>query len=116
MCQHCEYNGRLLTKLIEKVSTMEKIITHNSGALIQPKWVNAEVASKITGMGKTWMKLRQVRTGGQYNPIGIFRTRIQDKELVFFKKDLDAYERFQLGELPEPEPIQMKMFLLKKAI
>lgn len=88
---------------------MEKIILHRGDAVILSKWANVEEASAITGMGKTWLKERQVRAGGKYNPIGIFRTRIEEKELVFFRKDLLAYEKYQLGEAPHPQPIQLKL-------
>jgi hypothetical protein len=113
MCEYCKDNLRELRKIKEQVDFLVKMFTHNGGALIQPKWVSVEVATVITGMGKSWLKQRQVRAGGKYNPKGIFRTRIEKQELVFFKKDLDAYEKYLTGEASHPQPIQPRLFTQK---
>lgn len=108
MCMHCEHTERMVLQLKEDIKAIKKIMFHNAGALIQPKWVGLEEARIITGMGKTWLLERQVRSGGPFNEKGIFRTRLADKKIEFYKKDLEAYEKYLAGEAPMPEPIQLK--------
>ena len=98
----------MLKDLKEKVDFMVKMFQHNSGALIQPKWVSVDVARQITGMGKTWLLERQIRAGEAYNPNGLFRTRIQDKKVYFLKKDLEAFENWQKGESGYPSVNQLR--------